>query len=710
MSFQNEQLLEFGDFRLDLVEKGLFHNGSTVPLTPKVFETLQVLVENAGHLVGKDELMHRVWPDRFVEESNVSFNIKMLRKALNDNASAPIFIETVPRRGYRFIAKVTTPLLEQPVQPPAATPGRSRLAKALIPGLVVLFAAAAGAWLWFGRVGASEFGPPILAAPFSSDNLSTSGKVLQAAISPDGKLIAYSSGLGADKQSLWLRELSSSNNRQIIPPSDDFYYDLVFSPDGGSLYFVRGPKPGDPMVQGAIYRVSIFGGIAAKVIDQAQGGISLSPDGGKLSFIRCAFRDDEWCSLWIADSADGRNERRLASRPKPIRISDNAISPDGKSIAYSSGQSRDGANEFSLSQVDLATGAERSLGAEHFFDIRKLLWLPGRNGLLLTALRFPDKNFRIWRISEDGAAADPLTKDSNDYAGISMDREGRVLVATNVRPAFYVNLYPQPNAAASRQILTDAAATVSFTPDGKLAVSTGNRGNHDIWTMDAKGGLEKQLTTEPLDDLRPVFSAAHNKIFFASNRTGKYQVWQMGSDGGDQKQVTFDEGGFPLAVTPDGKEVFYHSALGRTLRKVSLDNGAEQDVISEPSHIFAVSPDCKTAAMADDQAGEGRWKLMSLQDGKPVREFTGDDPQAKLMSLAWSVDGRSLYYVSAANNYEKNSLWKLSLDKPLPRKIFDLPNEGLRNENSLAVSPDERTFAVIQGNWQLDAVMIRGFK
>ena len=106
MSLQTKRLYEFGNFRLDLTEKVLLRDGKSVPVTPKVFETLCVLVERAGHLVEKDELMQKLWQDRFVAESNLTFNIKMLRKGLGDSASKPVFIETVPRRGYRFIAEV----------------------------------------------------------------------------------------------------------------------------------------------------------------------------------------------------------------------------------------------------------------------------------------------------------------------------------------------------------------------------------------------------------------------------------------------------------------------------------------------------------------------------------------------------------------------------------------------------------------------------
>ena len=106
MSLATNSFYDFGDFRLDLAEKVLLRDGKFIPVTPKVFETLCVLVESAGKTVGKDELMRRIWQDRFVEESNLTFNIGMLRKALGDDAAKPTFIETVPRRGYRFIAEV----------------------------------------------------------------------------------------------------------------------------------------------------------------------------------------------------------------------------------------------------------------------------------------------------------------------------------------------------------------------------------------------------------------------------------------------------------------------------------------------------------------------------------------------------------------------------------------------------------------------------
>src|SRR6476619_674261 len=98
------QLYEFENFRLSITQKVLLRDGKPVPITPKVFDTLVLFLENSGRLLEKNELLLRIWQDHFVDEGNLASNIKVLRKALGDDAGKPRFIETVPRRGYRFIA------------------------------------------------------------------------------------------------------------------------------------------------------------------------------------------------------------------------------------------------------------------------------------------------------------------------------------------------------------------------------------------------------------------------------------------------------------------------------------------------------------------------------------------------------------------------------------------------------------------------------
>src|SRR5262245_51879918 len=114
MSLQTKHLYEFGPFVLDAEERVLRRDGQPVALTPKAFDTLLALLERNGRVVGKEELMNRVWPDSFVEESNLAFNISVLRKTLAEGGEEAQFIETVPKRGYRFVASVRQTLVDTP--------------------------------------------------------------------------------------------------------------------------------------------------------------------------------------------------------------------------------------------------------------------------------------------------------------------------------------------------------------------------------------------------------------------------------------------------------------------------------------------------------------------------------------------------------------------------------------------------------------------
>src|SRR4029079_3412750 len=106
MSAVENRIYEFGPFQLDTEERSLVCDGCLVPLTPKAFELLLVLVRKSGHVIGKDELMKAVWPDSFVEDGNLTQHIFAIRKALGESHGESLFIETVARRGYRFSTKV----------------------------------------------------------------------------------------------------------------------------------------------------------------------------------------------------------------------------------------------------------------------------------------------------------------------------------------------------------------------------------------------------------------------------------------------------------------------------------------------------------------------------------------------------------------------------------------------------------------------------
>jgi eukaryotic-like serine/threonine-protein kinase len=162
MSQSAQVLYEFGPFRLDPSQELLAEGTRKVPLTPKAYQTLIVLVENRGRTLAKDELLQKVWPDAFVEEATLAQNIFTLRKQLRDDRETALYIETVPKRGYRFVAEVrqvqpaVTPVQPQPSFTPHAL-ARHTLLYALV--LAGVLAAVLGGWYWSRRKATTEDAP-----------------------------------------------------------------------------------------------------------------------------------------------------------------------------------------------------------------------------------------------------------------------------------------------------------------------------------------------------------------------------------------------------------------------------------------------------------------------------------------------------------------------------------------------------------------------
>jgi len=708
-----KQLLTFGEFSLCLDEKALRRGDENISLTPKMYELLVVLVENPDRILEKDFLLQTVWPDSFVEEGNITFNIRQLRKALGDDAQSPIYIETIPRRGYRFVAKVETGQTnggEDAEESSEAaqveiSPRPNSLWKWAAASVLFLILGVTGLLLWSSRATAVT-GPPIFSSPFSSEKLSTDGRVYHAVLSPDGKTLVYTHG-NVGKQSLWIRQLETSNNVQIIPPTDNFYGGLAVSPDGQTVFFVRGLKPRVGR-QIDIYRIPIMGGVPQKLVEATQGWISASPDGQKISFVRCVYNDDDYCSLWVADALDGRNEKKILARPRPFRIADNVISRDGKTIAFGAGQSRTASNEFELFGVDIETGAERKLTNEKFFNINYIAWLPDDNGLLITAKQLPDRSYRIWQISPSGQAT-KLTDDAETYSRLSLDAKANVLVATRVEPAFRLNIYQTENASAPPKQLVNAS-TVSFTPEGKLLFSSIMTGDQEIWSINADGSDQKQLTNIPADEITPIAAPDNSTIYFESNRSGEIHIWRMNMDGSNQKQVTTVEGGFPLVVSPDGQWVYYRSGLNNTLRRVAVSDGREEMVYDPVGQEFAVSPDCQHLALTDTRTGETIFRIISLADQKELKVFKPTDQSSNPVYVLWTRDGKNVAYALANEYGESRSIWLQPLDQQKPREIANLQVGEISEINGFSFSYDDKSFALVQGTWNHNAVLIRGLK
>jgi tricorn protease len=538
---------------------------------------------------------------------------------------------------------------------------------------------------------------PLLSAPFKSEPFSTNGR-LKAAISPDGKYVAYTNETEA-KEAVWLRQLETSENLQIVPPSDHAYLGLAISHDGNSLYFVRRHRTDN--TPSALYRVMTFGGTPVKLAEKLEGWISVSPDDRQLSFVRCNYEDEDYCSLYVV-GADGTNERRLLQTRRPVRISDNQFSPDGKSIAYAAGQSSNGGSDFRLMSIDLSSGKERQVSRRTFFNINDLKWLPNGSGLLLTARETLYGRIRIWQVAISDGEALALTRDATDYVSISMDRAADKMIATYTTDTFHLYVAQGENLAQANSLTS--ARTFAFAPDGKVIYSADDG---DIWTINRAGGEQRQLTNNAGTNFFPRVSPDGRYIFFTSNRTGANQVWRMNSDGGNQVQITRTEGGYPRFVTSDGKWVYFESGLHETLWRVASDGNAEFQVSEKPALRATFSPDGKLAAyLFRAKPGDKTFiGVMSLENASLLKSFPVEETATAVTAIVWAKDDKSFDYVTTGPS--KTSLWHESLAGNTPRLIAELGSDEI---SDIAVSPDGADLVFIRGKWIHDAVLIEGLK
>lgn len=723
MSLTNNHLYEFEEFLIDTKEKILMRGDEQLELTPKAFELLTLFVENHGRLLKKEEIMERIWAESFVEESNLTFNIGQLRKILGDDAQQPKFIKTIRQHGYRFIADVKAVKKEKLfIEELEVAPGEigednsfeieertsdpipkntSKRTFVAIGIFVFLILGSVGVLFFSGKLTDPSKNTPILNTAFKSERLTHTGGVFHAAISPDGKRMVYSSENGG-KEGLWIRQLETSENIQILPNSINVYSGLSFSHDGEAIYFASiGGESGQ-----AIYKVLAIGGIPKEIVSKTQGWFSLSPDDKQISFVRCQYLETDYCSLYLADS-DGKNERKVLTRPRPFRISDNQFSPDGRSIAIAIGQSRNGSQEFSLVEVDVATGNEREITNQKFFNIQYLSWLADQSGLLMSASdRFfhPD---RIYQVSNRTGEAQVLTKDSNNYNHLSLDKNFTKMVATEFMADFRLWIAPIEDIDSARPV-SYANSRFNFSPSGRLVYSSVTDGNFNIWTINSDGTNQRQLTSNQGANGAPRFSADERYIIFTSNRSGTNHVWRMNVDGTNQIQLSQGEGGSPFYASSDGNTVYYETALNANLGKITVnENGSSVSNIVSNERLLSPEMNPSADAVAyfyHKQNGNFEIRLISLADGKVFKTF--DIGQLGDYKLIWAKDGKSIFYLN--RNDSKRIIWRLFLDTGKTEKFTEFNAD--EEIEDFDFSPDGKSFAFIKGKWRHDAFLIEGLK
>jgi Tol biopolymer transport system component/DNA-binding winged helix-turn-helix (wHTH) protein len=705
---------EFGEYFLDTEEKILLCQGETVSITPKVYELLYFLVKNHGHLVEKDAIMGEVWADSFVEESNLTYTIRQLRKILEDNARDPKFIETVSGRGYRFIAEVSEVNSETNGHPKKIEVENSfengsfladkfsnkTLSKKYLFQRNLLLITTFGILIVFGILSANFFTgneKSLASKKLKIKTIKTNGKSLNATISPDGKYIAYSDE-NDEKISLWLQDLESSEKVQILSPSDEFYFGLVFSSDGKSIYFVRGNQRRS--YKADVYRVSAFGGIPEKIIEHAEGWISLSPDDERISFVRAD--ENANYSLYIADS-DGKNERKLVTTQAPERIGANQFSPDSRTIAFAAGQSNDGTNDFRLMKVDVESKIATEISTQKFFNIKHLAWMPNGKDLLISAREAYGNSYKLWKISDNSKQTENLMEDAASYSELSLDKAGKKLLVTRLKNSFQMSL-SSFNDPDKKRVMA-AASTVKFISDSEIVYST-DQG--ELWKIGINGAGQQQLTSDDSINSNALISPGGKQLFFRSNRSGSHQIWRMDLDGSNKVQITKKVGGFPKFISSDQKRIFFESNLYRTIWEVSADGeNEEKEKWDRKLFYSAFSKDgAKIAYLHHDELKNRKLdiEIANIKDKSLIRKISLAEQGMKPVKLAWLNDNETLLYIT--RNEFGYKLWKQKIDTDSPQFIGDLGNELIRD---FSVSPNNENFIVIVGEWLEDIILIEGF-
>jgi len=369
----------------------------------------------------------------------------------------------------------------------------ARRSRAIVAMVGVLVLAAIAGLAVFKRRAAEVAGE---AAPTTAiDRITTSGNTVDATISPDGRSLAHVEAAGA-VQSLWLRNLDSGEERQLVPPGNA-YFGLRFSPDGRSLAFTtRGPG----QAAGRLNILTLEGGTPRVLLTRILTPASFSPDGRRLSFLREQYPDQESSAL-IVVNADGTGERVLATRRAPDSFTPTFFtsttwSPDGRQIATSA---RNLATQRSqLIAFDVESGAERPL-YESARNITFTHWLPDASGIVYVERTFESyagSAGQLWLKPSSTGAPRRITRDLLDYRTVSMTADARTLVSVGAE--YQASLYTVPlDGSPPRRIPSsryDGLEGVAPLPDGSIVTTTVVRRDPQIVRISPDGATRTVLT------------------------------------------------------------------------------------------------------------------------------------------------------------------------------------------------------------------------
>jgi serine/threonine-protein kinase len=625
---RNAEALHFGDFRYE-PGNGLWRGDEEVPLPPRALGILAALIARPGAVVSKQELLDAVWKEAFVTEASLLEAIRVLREALGDDRLNPTYIQTVHRRGYRFVAALRSP--DAPLPPPEAG-----IADHWRPLLVAGFAATLatiGIGVVFALYGQRPPAPRptvrfTIALPEDTAIDPLRGSI---AVSADGTQMMYVA-IHAGRPRLFLRT-ADSDTPQLVEGSDGAA-DPFFSPDGEWVGF---------FAHGSLKKLRVTGGTpVALCAARAGGGATWARDG------TIVFGGGPGGGLARVSDAGGEPQILLAPRAGSREFSYGwpDILPDGSGVVYTA-VSLAGSR---VALLDFATGSSHGLiESASFGRYSPTGHLVFERRGRLEAAAFSLRDRRIADLPRPILRGLATTDSVQAGPRFAFSRTGSLIYVPGASGAgderlqwldVSGNLEPLPVPATPVE-------GVDVAPDlRQLAMTVETDAGRDLWVGDLQRGAITRLSTDGRS-VSPAWRPDGLEIAFAYSKAGPFNLFTRPahSEAAPQPLLQSEWNQVPTSWSPDGRLVAFtefHPLTGADIWTVDVVTRQRRSVVRtlfDESHA-RFSPDGKWIAYMTNESG--RWDVF-------VRPADGTGPRVQASTEggarpAWSIDGRTLYF------------------------------------------------------------------
>ncbi|HTZ49098.1 MAG TPA: protein kinase [Verrucomicrobiae bacterium] len=572
-------------------------------------------------------------------------------------------------------------------------------ASAIVLGGLIVAAAAAYGIYSFVKMGRKPEALPF--AKFSIENVTNNGHVAQTAISPDGKYLLLALDENGE-QSLWLRNIASMTNKQVLAPERTRYQGLCFSPDGNYIYFRRRDESNEAESQ--LYSASILGGSPRVLIEDVDSPISFSPDGQHFVFLRELHDSPSW-DLWQA-KPDGTIEKAIfRNRTVASDAYVPAWSPDGKVIVIPSVQpSKDALGAFIA--IDPNTGQQQMKAISVDKIYHQSAWTPDGSALITSVIQIDAEHFhgQIGFVNYPSGDYRAITADTNNYSNLGISKDGQTLVALQGKLNFKVSLAPASDPDQLHPIPLQSQLPVwrwQWLPDGRLLLPQGGyfkavtpKGEETVLRSDLKHIADSVAVCG--DGRYIVFRLVGGTTAASAN------LARLDINGTNQTQLTTSLNNQEPQCTKTGDWVYFiDNADNRYVKRVSINGGSPETIVKYGVGTYALSPDGKTVASLEVR--ELDHKLMLRIDNVDTHQMTYSDIDQRALpdNLSYTPDGKAIVYIVREKGVD--NLWLQPLDG---RPYHPLTHFQKYRIFQFAFSPDGSQIAIESGEEESDAVLL----